>query len=72
MIVTEVFKTRADGVVLIRTYSDAGYQIERNGVLYDEAIDPTDANRVYTESKTLKEEELTAEEALAIILGGEV
>jgi hypothetical protein len=50
MIVTKTHKTRSDGVVLVRTYSDAGYQIEREGVLYSEAIDPADANRVYTET----------------------
>ena len=56
MIVTEVYKTRADGVVLIRTYSDAGYQIERDGVLYDEAIDPAHLNRQYTETDVLVED----------------
>lgn len=50
MIVTEYFKTRKDGVVLNRTYSDAGFKIERDGVVYDEAIDPADLNRIYTET----------------------
>ena len=50
MIVVETYKTRLDGVVLIRTYSDAGYKIERDGVLYDEAIDPVHLNRIYTET----------------------
>lgn len=72
MIVTEVFKTRADGVVLIRTFSDSGYMIERDGALYDEAIDPVELNRQYTETdKPVESEELTADEALSIILGGE-
>ena len=61
-----------NGKSFVRTFSNSGYMVERNGVFYDEAIDPADANRVYTESTTLCEEELTAEEALAIILGGEV
>lgn len=56
MIVTEVYKTRADGVVLNRTYSDAGYQIERDGALYDEAIDPAHLNRQYTETDKLVED----------------
>lgn len=66
MIVSKVFKTRADGVVLIRTYSDSGYQIERNGVLYAEAIDPAQMNRIYTETTIpVENEELTETEQKA-------
>ena len=50
MIVTEFYKTRADGVRLVRTYSDTGKLIERDGVVYEEAIDPEDSGRVYAES----------------------
>ena len=50
MIVTEYYKTRSDGVVLNRTYSDKGMMIEREGVRYDEAIDPAELNRQYTET----------------------
>ena len=50
MIVTEYYMTRADGVDLIRTYSDAGMMIERDGVRYSEAIDPAELNRQYTET----------------------
>ena len=50
MLKTEYYKTRADGVVLNRTYSDAGMMIERDGVRYSEAIDPADLNRTYTET----------------------
>lgn len=49
-IVTEYFKTRKDGVVLNRTYSDAGFKVERDGKRYCEAIDPADLNRQYTET----------------------
>ena len=49
-IITEYFKTRADGVVLNRTYSDAGMKIERDGFAYDEAIDPAELGRQYTET----------------------
>lgn len=35
---------------LIRTYSDLGVQIEREGVQYSEAIDPTGLEREYTET----------------------
>ena len=50
MIQTEIYRTRMDGSVLIRTYSDAGFHIERDGRIYDEAIDPQDSGRVYTET----------------------
>ena len=50
MIVTEYYMTRSDGVVLNRTYSDIGMMIERDGVLYSEAIDPDNLNRIYTET----------------------
>ena len=50
MIITEYYKTRSDGVMLNRTYSDKGMKIERDGVQYDEAIDPVDLGRVYTET----------------------
>ena len=50
MIVTEFYKTREDGVVLNRTYSDKGMMIERDGVRYSEAIDPADMNRQYVET----------------------
>jgi hypothetical protein len=51
-----------------RTYSDTHY-IERDGVEYEEAIDPIDSGRVYTESKTPLPE-LTDSEALDIIVNG--
>lgn len=50
MIVTEYFMTRKDGVVLNRTYSDIGMKIERDGVMYDEAVDPAVLGREYTET----------------------
>ena len=58
MIVSEYFMTRTDGVVLNRTYSDAGFYIERDGVRYEEAIDPAELNRTYTET----DEEIIVEE----------
>lgn len=66
MIVNEEYKTRADGVVLMRTYSDAGYRIERDGILYDEAIDPAQMNRIYTETTIpVESEEFTETEQKA-------
>ena len=49
-IVTEYYRTREDGVVLNRTYSDKNMMIEREGVQYSEAIDPAELNRQYTET----------------------
>lgn len=50
MIKTETI-TR-NGQTYDRTYSDAGRQIMRDGATYDEAIDPVDSGRVYTETDT--------------------
>ena len=33
-----------------KSYSDSGYMIERDGVQYSEAIDPTELGRTYTET----------------------
>ena len=52
MIVMEFYKTRDDGVDLYRTYSDRRMMIERDGYLYDEAIDPGDCGRLYNETET--------------------
>lgn len=49
-IITEYFRTREDGVVLNRTYSDQNMMIERDGVRYSEAIDPAELNRQYIET----------------------
>jgi hypothetical protein len=56
-IITEYYKTRDDGVVLNRTYSDKSMMIERDGVRYDEAIDPVELNRHYTETDVPIEEQ---------------
>ena len=53
MIQVEYFMTRKDGVVLNRTYSDAGYYIERDGIRYAEAVDPAELGRTYTETDEL-------------------
>lgn len=50
MIVAEYYMTWKDGVVLYRTYSDKGMMIERDGVRLDDAIDPIDSGRTYTET----------------------
>ena len=70
MIIKEFYKTRLDGVNLYRTYSDEGKQILQNetGILYSEAIDVENAPYTYSESG--EDIELTAEEALELILKG--
>lgn len=52
------------GVLCVRTYSDAGYYIERDGHQYEEAIDPVGTGRTYTETSQLIETELDPAEAL--------
>ena len=50
MIKTEFHSIRDDGVRLERTFSDMNRYIERNGVLFEEAVDPEELDRVYTET----------------------
>lgn len=38
------------GRVFVKTYSDGGYYIERDGEKYSEAIDPSGILREYTET----------------------
>ena len=49
---------------LVRTFSDRSRRIRRNdGVLYDEAIDPPDSGRTYTETDDpLEVDEVTADD----------
>lgn len=72
MIIREEYKTRMDGVKLFRTYSDEGKKIIQNetGIVYAEAVDVE--NTPYTYSESEEDIELTAEEALDLILGGAV
>lgn len=39
-----------NGKDYIRTWSDADLMIERDGSLYEEAVDPVDSGRTYTET----------------------
>ena len=54
MIKTEYYSTRPDGVELLRTYSDEGYYIARDDVIYEEAIDPASEKREYHELNLYK------------------
>ena len=51
MIISETVKINDKNYT--KTYSDAGYYIERNGVHYAEAIDNIGSGREYTETDTL-------------------
>lgn len=63
MIITEVFGTLDDGTKLILTKSDSGHRIiqDGTGVVYDEAVDPENMNRTYTESEEMIENEAPEE-----------
>lgn len=72
MIITEFYRTRDDGTNLVRTYSDKGYMIERDGIRYGEAIDPENSGRIYTETEMLSEAiEASNYEQIIDILTGE-
>ena len=44
----------------IKTYSDSGMMVERDGVRYSEAIDPAEYGRVYTETDEINDAEKSA------------
>lgn len=48
MIITE--RLAIGGRYFVKTYSDLGMMVERDGVRYSEAIDPAEFGRVYTET----------------------
>lgn len=58
----------------IRTYSDRGMMIHGGSPEsdYSEATDPAELGRTYTETDIPIEDDVTAEEALSILLGGAV
>lgn len=43
------------GKQFVKTYSDSGFMVERDGVRYSEAIDPAQFNRKYIETDELIE-----------------
>lgn len=71
MIIREFYKTRADGVKLYRTYSDAGVMMRQveTGVEYDVAIDVEGAPYTYIEAAEAADD-IPDSDALAIITGG--
>lgn len=59
MIITE--KVTINGTEFVHNYSGSGYQIERDGVQYSDAIDPVDSGRTYTETDVLIEQDAREE-----------
>lgn len=70
MIKTE--KLTINGKAFVRTYSDSGHMVERDGVRYSEAIDPEELGRTYTETDETAEplDETEAKAAAYDILTG--
>lgn len=54
MIITE--NLTINGKAFVRTFSDSGYMVERDGVRYSEAIDPAQFGRTYIETNEPIEE----------------
>ena len=54
----------------VRTYSDSGRYVVRDGISYSEACDPAELGRTYTEGDVIPTTDADAEELLNIILGG--
>lgn len=71
MIITETFYIGEQQFT--RTYSNSGRYVVRDGVEYNEACDPTELGRQYTEGELMQEEEqlAMAEDILNILLGGD-
>lgn len=69
MIVQEHFDV--NGRDFVRTYSDAGRFVVRDGESYSEACDPAEFGRVYTEGELMPQEDIAAqaEEVLNILMG---
>ena len=56
MIVREIITIK--GKDFLHTYSDSGMLIERDGVMYSDAVDPIESDRTYGETETPIGEEL--------------
>lgn len=59
-----------NGTTYDYTYSDSGRYIVRDGASYEEAYDPLNSGRVYTEGEPIVTDENEAASILAILLGG--
>ena len=72
MVIYESFKVGEANFV--RAYSDNGMMIHGGSPEgdYSEACDPAEYGRTYTETDIPIDDDMTAEEALSILLGGAV
>lgn len=66
MLITEIVTIKDEK--FIKNYSDAGMYIERDGVQYEEAVDPLEYkdSRIYTETDKLIEEVNTTSSSTVI------
>lgn len=55
MVITETYES--NGRTFNRVYSDSGRYVVRDGVSYEEACDPVEYNREYTEGDIITTEE---------------
>lgn len=60
MIITE--QHYIDNQEFIRTYSNSGRYVVRDGVSYEEAYDPAKFNRTYTEGELIPIEDLSSDD----------
>ena len=58
-----------NGRDFIRTYSNSGREVVRDGISYSEACDPAEFGRTYTEGDLMPVDESEAEEILNILMG---
>lgn len=73
MIITEHFEI--DSRDFIRTTSDAGRYVVRDGIEYSEACDPAEFGRTYTEGELIPADEsglADKAEAYDILMGGAI
>lgn len=57
-----------NGKLFIRTYSDEGYMVERDGVRYSEAVDPAEFNRQYIETnEQIESEDISDSEFVSML-----
>lgn len=69
MIVQEHFSAgRRD---FIRTYSDSNRYVMRDGIEYEEACDPAEFGRQYTEGSLIPAYDVDSAEAFEFLFGGE-
>lgn len=59
-----------NGHAFVRTYSDSGRYVVRDGIEYEEACDPAEFGRQYTEGEIMPVDESDAAEILDILTGG--